>query len=104
MSTNWFGAKPLKQSETVIKKQIKAFMQYRGWFIFHVLQGVGSYKGVTDFIAIKAGQVVFIEVKTAAGRQSADQLQFEANITQHSGQYLLARSVDDVAKYLERVS
>lgn len=101
---NWFGTEKMKVSETAIKKQIKYYLQYRGWFIFHILQGVGSYKGVSDFIAIKEGRVLFIEVKTAIGKQSPDQIQFEADIRRCGGKYLLARSVDDVAKYVEKVS
>ena len=96
MNSKWFKPESIKVSETAIKKQIKYYLQYRGWFIFHVLQGVGSYKGVSDFIAIKAGKVLFIEVKTMAGKQSADQLQFEANIKSHGGIYLVARSIEDI--------
>ncbi|MCE5285184.1 MAG: VRR-NUC domain-containing protein [Pelosinus sp.] len=100
----WFGTGLLKESEKAIKRQIKAFLQYRGWFVFHILQGVGSYKGVSDFIAVKEGRVLFIEVKTTRGRQSEVQLQFEADIGRHGGEYLLARSLEDVAKGIERVS
>ena len=60
-----------KIPESAIKKYIKTYLQYRGWFIFHILQGVGSRRGVSDFIAVKDGRVLFLEVKTATGRQSS---------------------------------
>lgn len=83
------------QSETIIKKQVKAYLQLRGWFIFYNLQGVGAYKGVPDFIAVKEGRVVFLEVKTATGRLSNWQLIFQAHIEDGGGEYVVVRSLED---------
>ena len=82
--------------ETAIKRQVKQYLQYRGWFVFPVLQGLGAYKGISDLIALKRGRVAFIEVKRPGGRQSEHQKSFQENIEAQGGEYWLVRSVDDV--------
>ncbi len=86
--------------ETAIKKSIRDYLRLSGWFVFHVLQGLGAYKGVSDFVAIKDGNVLFIEVKTERGRQSEHQKKFENNICNSGGHYFVARDVSDVDRYI----
>jgi len=90
--------------ETAIKKQIKQYLDYTGWFSFHVLQGLGSFHGVPDKIAIKNGIVLFIEIKSSTGRQSGHQKRFQELIENHGGYYLLARSVEDVDRYISNLT
>ena len=98
MTASWFKPEKLPMpSETDIKQQIKAYLRYRGWFVFHILQGVGAYKGISDLIALRQGRVLFIEVKTPRGKQSEEQIMFENAIRSSGGEYILARSVTDVA-------
>jgi len=85
---------PLKESD--IQKQIKEFLQWHGWFVFKNHQSLGSYLGIADLYALRAGRSVWIEVKTPTGSQSADQKQFEADVVTHGGEYYVARSVEDV--------
>jgi len=82
--------------ETSIKKAIKEYMRLMGWHIWHNLQGLGSYPGVADLTAVKDGRVLFIEVKTKHGKQSENQMIFENDIRTHGGEYVVARSVDDI--------
>ena len=82
--------------ETSIKKAIRDYLRLTGWFVFHNLAGLGVYPGISDLTAIKDGRVVFIEVKTNRGQQSEKQLLFEDGIRTHGGEYIVARSVDDV--------
>lgn len=91
-----------QQPETVIKKQIKQYLQLTGWFVFYNLQGVGAYKGIPDFICVKDGQVVFLEIKTATGKLSQHQGKFRGDIESHGGRYVVARCVEDVIGILER--
>lgn len=44
-----------------------------------------------------------IEVKSATGKQSADQKSYQSMITRLGGIYILARSVDDVKRALENL-
>jgi hypothetical protein len=85
---------PLKEGD--IQKQIKEFLQWHGWFVFKNHQSLGSYLGIADLYALRAGRSVWIEVKTPTGSQSEDQKQFEADVQAHGGEYYVARSVEDV--------
>lgn len=90
------GAQKNKSTEADIQRQIRDYLLWQGWFVFKIHQSLGSYKGVADLYAIKNGRGVWIEVKTPRGRQSEHQEQFEKDILSHGGEYLLARSVEDV--------
>lgn len=52
--------------------------------------------GQPDIFAIIQGRFVGIEVKTATGRQSKDQKNWQRNCERAGGLYIIARSVDDV--------
>jgi len=84
--------------ENIVKRQIKDYLLYTGWFTFHLTQGIGCYFGLPDRIAIKNGCVLFIEVKAPKGMQSEHQKRFQKCVEQCGGKYVLARSVDDVIK------
>ena len=83
-------------TETDIRRQIKDYLAYRQWFCFHVLQGLGSYRGIPDLVAVKNGRVLFIELKTPRGRQSKYQRKFQADLEAAGGEYVLCRGVDDL--------
>lgn len=87
-----------KLSESDIKEQIKGYLRIKGWFSFPIFQGLGSYKGISDRIAVKGGRVLFIEVKTDKGNQSNDQIDFQADIEGSGGEYYVVRSLEDLIK------
>mgnify|MGYP001063544973 CR=1 FL=1 len=84
----------MKESE--IQRQIKEFLQWRGWLVIRMQQSMGSHKGIADLYCIKGGRSVWVEVKTAKGKQSEHQKNFEAAIKSSGGEYVLARGVKDV--------
>ncbi len=86
----------MKTGEKEIRGQVKDYLRWKGWFVFHVLQGLGSYPGISDLIAIKNGRVVFIELKTARGRQGEKQKEFQADIEAAGGEYLIVRNIEDL--------
>lgn len=88
----------VKISESDIRRQVRDYLRVKGWFVFHVLQGLGCYLGVTDLIAVKDGRVLFIELKTARGRQSQHQKKFQADLEAAGGEYVLCRGVDELQK------
>jgi len=55
-----------------------------------------TMRGVADLLIIHQGQPVFIELKTAKGRQSPDQILFEKHCDEHAVEYAVVRSVDDI--------
>ena len=90
--------------ETAIKKQIKQYLDYTGWKNFYLLQSMCSYPGLPDKFAIKDGIVIWIEVKSSTGKQSPGQKKFQSDIEEAGGNYLLARSVEDVDRYISNLT
>jgi Holliday junction resolvase len=86
--------------EADIQRACKEWLQYHGWFVFKVHQSLGSYKGISDLIAIKNGRTIFVEIKTPKGRLSKQQEAFCEAIERHGGQYIVARGVEDLEAQL----
>jgi hypothetical protein len=88
-------------SEDDIKNQVKDYLDLKGYFHFPLLAGMGSYKGIPDRIAVKGGQVYFIETKKPiGGKQSDDQIKFQQNIEKEKGKYILVKSLEDIIEAL----
>lgn len=88
----------LKASEADVKQLTWDYMRIKGWFIFPILQGLGCYKGIADYIAIKAGRTVYIETKSPAGKQRPGQIAFQADIEAKGGEYFLVDCYEDLQK------
>jgi len=87
-----------KISENDVKKLTRDYMRIKGWYIFPILQGLGAKKGISDFIAIKAGRTVYIETKSPVGKQRPAQIEFQADIEAHCGEYFLIDCYEDLVK------
>lgn len=92
----------MKISESDVRKLCRDYMRVKGWFIFPILQGLGAYRGISDYIAIKNGRTVYIEVKSPAGSQRPEQRNFQADIEAHGGEYFLVDCYEDLVKITER--
>lgn len=68
-------------------------------FIRYGIPGMADISG----ILAPSGRRIEIECKAATGRQSEAQRNWQAMIEKHGGLYILARSVDDVARALPSV-
>ncbi|MBQ7417705.1 MAG: VRR-NUC domain-containing protein [Acidaminococcaceae bacterium] len=88
------------QTETYIRRSIKDALTFAGWDVTTHLQGVGCRRGFPDLTAMKDGRTIYIEVKTATGRQSDYQKEFQKVCEAHGCKYILARSVNDIAEFL----
>ena len=91
-----------KISENDVKAQIKDYLTIKGWFWFYNLQGLGSYDGIPDFIAIKNGRTIYLEAKKPGGKQSPGQIEFEWNITHQKGEYYLIRCIEDLIEAIRK--
>jgi len=89
-----------KVSESDVKKLLTDRLRIDGWFIFHILQGLGSFPGITDFIAVKGGRVLFIETKSPKGTQRPDQIIFQNIVESHGGEYWLIDCFEDIVKMI----
>jgi Holliday junction resolvase len=90
--------------ETLVKREIRSGLKYTGWFCFHVLQGMGAYKGIPDMIAVRRGVTIYIEAKAPKGTQSDDQKEFQRRLEAAGGCYVLARSFADVESAIMRIT
>ncbi|MCK4297762.1 MAG: hypothetical protein KAX28_14035 [Candidatus Marinimicrobia bacterium] len=90
----------IKISENDIKRQIKDYLSLKRYFHFHILQGLGAYKGIPDIIAIKNNRVLFLEIKRLTGKQSDYQKQFQVDIEGQGGEYYLIKSLEDLIKII----
>jgi hypothetical protein len=55
----------------------------------------GMKAGVSDLVVLIPGRALFVEVKTDIGRQSKEQIDFEADVVALGFQYFLIRSIDE---------
>ena len=60
----------------------------------------GLLSGVSDLIVVEKSRVIFVEVKTAIGRQSEKQKKFENNVKSLGYKYHLVRSLEDFIKII----
>jgi hypothetical protein len=82
--------------ETAIKRQVKQYLVINGWCVWNLWQGQFSEKGIADLVALRDGRTVWVEIKTATGKQSPDQVAFEEAIKRAGGEYHVSRGIDDL--------
>jgi len=66
------------------------------------MKSLGQMNGVSDLVVVLTSRVIFLEVKTAKGRQSKSQKDFEQRVTMRGHEYHVVRSVDDVIGVLDK--
>ena len=69
-----------------------------GFAQMKVLLQTGLLSGASDILVILPGEILFVEVKTAIGRQSEKQKKFENNVKSLGYKYHLVRSLEDFIK------
>lgn len=62
---------------------------------------IGMMPGVSDLLVVRENEVIFVEVKTPTGTQSASQKSFQATVETLGFRYILTRSLDDFKKQME---
>jgi hypothetical protein len=65
-----------------------------------LMKSTGLLPGASDLIVIHFGAVVFVELKTATGVQSAEQKAFEVRVNQCGYPYYLCRSLEQFKQIL----
>ena len=61
----------------------------------------GVMPGVSDLIVLLSNEVLFVEVKTATGKQSDKQKAFQFKVELLGFEYYVVRSLEDFKSYLE---
>ena len=60
-----------------------------------------TFRGFPDVVAFYKSRLYFVEVKSKVGRQSEDQKKFQLLAEGAGLAYILARSVEDISKYIK---
>lgn len=90
-------------SETDIKRQIKGYLKLKRIFFWHNLQGLGCFRGLSDFSGIHKTYPFFIEVKSTRGKLSGAQEQFKENVELEGGIVFVPHSYEEFVKEWEMV-
>ena len=106
----------MKHPEHDIQTDIIQYLRLNRIFVFSVPNGglrnlktaaflkkEGATAGVSDLIVLLRGEVVFVEVKTAKGRQTPEQKKFQEAVELLGFRYLLWRSLDDAIKFVREI-
>lgn len=103
-------------TEHDIQNEIRLRLSELGYAVFRTNVGrfrtsdgrymsTGLPKGFSDLMAVKDGRVYFLEVKTPAGKASAEQERFLAVMRDRYGCAAgIVRSADDAVKLCEGIS
>ena len=107
---------PLKTKikETQIQKAIMEFLRFQKiqcWRIktVGIPNGEGAFRynnemrGMADICLIFKGLSVWFEVKTATGKQTPHQKEFQRQVESAGGFYFLVRSVDDAVSAINQL-
>jgi len=96
-------------SESAVQKAIVKALDAAGWMVIRInssvnqtddgrylrayyIQPLGAAKGHADLVAYRNGRAVFLEVKTATGRQSDSQKAFEGCCRRYGMEYYIVRT------------
>lgn len=105
----------IQLTEAQIEHQILSFLESKrifawknptsGYFdakrkIFKKQKSRFAINGVSDIIALHKSQAIFIEVKSKAGKESIEQKRFRENVENSGNIAFVAKSVEDVYRYL----
>lgn len=66
------------------------------------LRRMGLRSGVADLVIVKDGRAYFLEMKLRLGKQSVNQLQFEADAIRAGAEYAVAHGFDEALEILRR--
>ena len=104
----------MRQEEHNIQVAIVQYLRLRGFEVFAIpnggrrdavtgakLKAEGVSAGAADLIILlPIGNVLFVEVKTAKGRQSPEQKAFQERVEKLGFNYVIWRSVEDAEKFI----
>jgi len=82
-----------------LRATVRDYLRWKGWLVFHNLQGVGCHKGLTDLVAVKMDRCFFLEIKTGRATLNEHQKEFKRQIEAHGGEhvrFLTVRGLEDL--------
>ena len=104
-----------KTPEMILSKSVCEALRVFGFYFFHPAnEGKrtfwerqqfamnGGRAGIADLIIILRGEVIFVELKASAGRQTPAQKEFQTAVESRGHRYLLWRTVDDALDFADK--
>ena len=104
----------MKHLEDKLQAGIVNLLRQNGFLVFSVPNGgqrsaitgailkkTGALAGVSDLIIVLEGRVVFVEVKTATGRQQDTQKIFQERVEQLGHRYEIWRDIRDCEVFIK---
>ena len=104
-----------KSDEMILSKSVCDALRMYGFFVFHPgnegrrtiweiaqWKANGGIAGVSDLIIVLRGEVVFVELKTAKGRQTPAQKTFQADVERMGHEYVIWSSLDDAIAFINK--
>lgn len=87
-------------NESQIQKLCIDYLRLNKWMVVENYKNTRYLAGIPDICVVKKGHHAWIEFKRGDGRQSKEQLDFEIELKNHGGCYVIIRSLDDLMTYL----
>jgi len=67
----------------------------QGFSYMNKLKNAGFLNGVSDLIILLPNRTIFVEIKTAKGKQNINQIEFEKDVKKLGFKYLIWRTLED---------
>jgi len=64
----------VKESEKQFASYVEDLLDLHGWRWYHTFDSRRSHEGFFDYVAMRRGMVLFIEIKTETGRVRPEQV------------------------------
>jgi len=67
------------------------------------LKATGVVKGVADLVFLWKGKAYFLELKTAKGKQSTAQKEWQKTVERHNFDYFIVRDLETFKKIINKI-
>ena len=90
-----------REKEKTILEEIAWKLKANGWLVVRLPPSIYSHKGIPDLLAIRKRDYLLIEVKSLKGKLTKSQQLFKLLVESISGNYIVAKSWEDVKNYMK---
>jgi hypothetical protein len=101
-------------NESELSKLVQDYLESLGfqWFwrnqVYSGRVKSGAYlhtgkKGIADIILIAKNKTIYLELKTATGKQSHEQKLFQKHCEKHNQPFFIIKNLEDLTNYLKSV-
>lgn len=88
-------------AETILKQQVKAYLNIRGILWWWNLAGIGVYPGLSDISCLHNGKFYALELKAPKGKPSPKQEEYLQRVNESGGVGRVIRSLEEVMQLFQ---